>query len=191
MGQASQSSTCLHKDHSRSSDDARQFLGKRYVSGGLICRCLRMRRGFETIAQALEVPYPSKLLSRKNRVLVASLCFPTGKIRDSLTITEGTTMAKSRLVPVHPGSYLKELLDELGLSQYRLAHDIGVPTMRISHVVRGTRPLTAELALRLERYFGQSARYWLQLQSRYDLDMAEDEIGRRVAREVRRCKAVA
>ena len=49
-------------------------------------------------------------------------------------------MAKSRLVPVHPGSYLKELLDELGLSQYRLAHDIGVPTMRISHVVRGTDP---------------------------------------------------
>ncbi len=100
-------------------------------------------------------------------------------------------MGKARLTPVHPGSYLKELLDELGLSQYRLAHDIGIPTMRISHVVRGTRPLTAELALRLERYFGQSARYWLQLQSRYDLDIAEDEIGRRVVREVRRCKAVA
>ena len=63
--------------------------------------------------------------------------------------------------------------------------------MRISHVVRGTRPLTAELALRLERYFSQSARYWLQLQSRYGLDMAQDEIGRRVSREVRRCKAVA
>ena len=100
-------------------------------------------------------------------------------------------MAKTRLAPVHPGFYLKELLDELRLSQYRLAHDIGVPTMRVSHVVRGKRPLTAELALRLGRYFGQSSRYWLQLQSRYDLDVAEDAIGRRVVREVRPCKAVA
>ena len=70
-------------------------------------------------------------------------------------------MRKVRLAPIHPGVYLKELLDELGLSQYRLAHDIGVPAMRISHVVRGTRPLTAELALRLGRYFGQSSRYWI------------------------------
>lgn len=90
-----------------------------------------------------------------------------------------------------PVSILKELLDELGLSQYRLAHDIGVPAMRISHVVRGTRPLTAERALRLGRYLGQSSRYWINLQSCYDLDMAEDAIGRQVAREVRRCKAVA
>ncbi|WHZ13890.1 MAG: hypothetical protein OJF52_000724 [Nitrospira sp.] len=100
-------------------------------------------------------------------------------------------MRKAQLAPIHPGLYLKELLDELGLSQYRLAHDIGVPVMRISHVVRGTRPLTAELALRLGRYFGQSPRYWINLQSRYDLDMAEDAIGRQVAREVRKCKAVA
>lgn len=100
-------------------------------------------------------------------------------------------MRKARLAPIHPGLYLKELLDELGLSQYRLAHDIGVPAMRISHVVRGTRPLTAELALRLGRYFGQSSRYWINLQSRYDLDVAEDAVGRQVAREVRRCKTVA
>jgi addiction module HigA family antidote len=54
---------------------------------------------------------------------------------------------------------LRELLEELGVSQYRLAQDIGVPTLRISHVVRGRRPVTAELALRLGRYLGQSPRY--------------------------------
>ena len=79
----------------------------------------------------------------------------------------------------------------MGLSQYRLAHDIGVPAMRISHVVHGKRPVTAELALRLGRYFGQSPRYWLNLQSRYDMDVAEDELGERVAREVRPVRAVA
>jgi addiction module HigA family antidote len=100
-------------------------------------------------------------------------------------------MAKTRIAPVHPGGYLKELLDEMGLSQYRLAHDIGVPAMRISHIVHGKRPVTAELALRLGRYFGQSPRYWLNLQSRYDMDVAEDELGERVAREVRPLKAVA
>jgi antitoxin HigA-1 len=100
-------------------------------------------------------------------------------------------MAKSRMVPVHPGVYLKEILDELGLSQYRLAQELGVPAMRVSHVVRGQRPMTAELALRLGRYLDQSPRYWLHLQSRYDIDVAEDQVGSRVIREVRRSKAVA
>ncbi len=100
-------------------------------------------------------------------------------------------MIKSRIAPVHPGVYLKEVLDELGVSQYRLAQDIGVPAMRISHVVRGQRPMTAELALRLGRYFDQSPRYWLHLQSRYDIDMAEERVGRRVVREVRRSKIIA
>jgi addiction module HigA family antidote len=74
-------------------------------------------------------------------------------------------MTKVQIPPVHPGVYLKELLEEMGLSQYRLAQDIGVPAMRISHIVHGKRPVTAELALRLGRYFGQSPRYWLNLQS--------------------------
>ncbi|HEY7557014.1 MAG TPA: HigA family addiction module antitoxin [Candidatus Binatia bacterium] len=100
-------------------------------------------------------------------------------------------MAKGRIKPVHPGKYLKEILDDLGLSQYRLAREIGVPAMRISHVVNGARPVTAELALRLGRYFGQNPRYWLNLQNRYDMDMAEDAFGKRVAREVRPFKAVA
>lgn len=100
-------------------------------------------------------------------------------------------MAKSRITPVHPGVYLKEILDELGLSQYRLAQELGVSAMQISHVVRGQRPLNAELALRLGRYLDQSPRYWLHLQSRYDIDNAEDRVGSRVLREVRRSKAVA
>ena len=100
-------------------------------------------------------------------------------------------MAKSRMVPVHPGVYLKEILDELGLSQYRLAQELGVPAMRVSHVVRGQRPMTAELALWLGRYLDQSPRYWLHLQSRYDIDVAEDQVGSREIREVRRSKAVA
>ena len=94
-------------------------------------------------------------------------------------------MTKHRIAPVHPGVYLKELLNELKISQYRLARDLGVPAMRINHVVHGKRPVTAELALRLGRYFDQSPRYWLNLQSRYDMDIAEDFLSEQVAREVR------
>ena len=99
-------------------------------------------------------------------------------------------MAKKRISPVHPGIYLKELLIELRLSQYRLARDLGVPAMRINHVINGKRPVTAELALRLGRYFGQDPRYWLNLQSRYDMDIAEDVLSEQVAREVQPFMAV-
>ncbi len=100
-------------------------------------------------------------------------------------------MAKARLDPIHPGVSLKELLDEVGLTQYRLARDIGVPQCRLTILFHGKRPVTAELALRLGRYFGQSPRYWLNLQSRYAMDVAEDEIGDQIAREVRPFKAIA
>jgi len=93
-------------------------------------------------------------------------------------------MAAKRISPAHPGIYLKELLDELHLSQYRLAKDIGVPAMRINYVVNGKRPVTAELALRLGRYFGQNPRYWMNLQGRYDMDMAEDTLSDQVARQI-------
>jgi addiction module HigA family antidote len=86
--------------------------------------------------------------------------------RMSQIITEEVDMGKKRILPIHPGVYLKELLDELKLSQYRLGRELGVPAMRINHVVNGKRPVTAELALRLGRYFGQSPRYWINLQSR-------------------------
>jgi addiction module HigA family antidote len=100
-------------------------------------------------------------------------------------------MARPRIAPAHPGVYLKELLEELGLSQYKLAREIGVPAMRVNHLIHAKRPMTAELALRLGRYFGQDPRYWLNLQSRYDMDLAEDALGKQVAREVRPFKTVA
>ena len=83
-------------------------------------------------------------------------------------------MRRKQITPVHPGKYLRELLEELNLSQYRVAKDIGVAPMRISHVINLQRPITAELALRLGRYFRQSPRFWLNLQARYDIDVTED-----------------
>src|ERR1700730_9332135 len=94
-------------------------------------------------------------------------------------------MVKKQIAPVHPGLYLKELLEELNISQYRLAQDTGVTAMRVSHVVRGQRPVTAELALRLGRYFGQSPRFWLNLQSRFDMDVTEQNLGSQGVREGR------
>ena len=100
-------------------------------------------------------------------------------------------MTRERISPVHPGVYLKELLDELTLSQYRLAKDIGVRAMRVSYVVNGKRPVTAEFALRLGRYFGQNPRYWLNLQSRYDMDTAEDTLSGQVEKQVQPLAAVS
>ncbi|MEK6815017.1 MAG: HigA family addiction module antitoxin [Nitrospirota bacterium] len=100
-------------------------------------------------------------------------------------------MPRKPLAPVHPGAYLKELIDEFGLSQTRFARGMGVSAMRISLVVHEKRPVTAELTMRLGRYFLQSPRYWLNLQSRYDMDVAEDALSLKVKREVRPLKAVA
>jgi antitoxin HigA-1 len=94
-------------------------------------------------------------------------------------------MKRRGIMPVHPGIYLKEILDEFGLSQYRLAKDLSISAMRISLIIKGRRPVTAEMALRLGRYFGQTPRYWMNLQTRYDMDIAEDELSGRVDREVR------
>ena len=80
---------------------------------------------------------------------------------------------KNRLPPIHPGEFLKEALQESGTSQAEFARVIGVSSMRISHVVNGTRPVTAELALLFGRAFGQSPQYWLNLQAAYDLKTAE------------------
>ncbi len=90
-----------------------------------------------------------------------------------------------RLAPVHPGEILRvEFLEPMGLSQYALAKAIGVPPQRIGEIVHGRRALTAETAMRLGRYFGMDPRFWLDLQTLYDLDVAEDTLGDRVVREV-------
>jgi antitoxin HigA-1 len=91
-----------------------------------------------------------------------------------------------KLPPVHPGEVLLEdFMKPLGLSQYRVAKDMGVPTLRISQIVRGQRSVTADTALRLARYFGTSAAVWLRLQARYDLEKAEAKIAKRINREVK------
>ncbi|MEW6358281.1 MAG: HigA family addiction module antitoxin [Planctomycetota bacterium] len=91
-----------------------------------------------------------------------------------------------RLPPVHPGEVLLEdFMKPLGLSQYRVAKDIGVPPLRISQIVRGRRSITADTAMRLARYFRTSAAVWMRLQARYDLEVAEAKMSKRINREVR------
>ena len=82
-------------------------------------------------------------------------------------------MIKSGLPPIHPGEFLAETLEELGVSQAQFARAIGVSPMRISHVINGTRPVTAELALLFGRALDQSPQYWLNLQADYDLKATE------------------
>jgi len=89
-------------------------------------------------------------------------------------------MANKGLPAIHPGEFLAETLDELGFSQAAFARAIGVSPMRISHLVKGARPVTAELALRFGRAFDQSPQYWLNLQADHDLKTAEANIGPRL-----------
>ena len=91
-----------------------------------------------------------------------------------------------RMDPVHPGEVLlEEFLKPMGLSQNRLALDIGVPARRINEIVLGKRRVTADTALRLARYFDMSPQFWLGLQMDYDLDITADKMGSRLEREVR------
>ena len=100
-------------------------------------------------------------------------------------------MSEKRLPPVHPGEVLlEEFLKPLGLSQNRLGLSVSVHPRRINEIVLHKRRVTAETALRLARYFGTSPQFWLGLQSDYDLDVAADELGERLEREVQvRAKA--
>ena len=87
-------------------------------------------------------------------------------------------MRKDRIAPVHPGEILlEEFLKPMGISQNRIALDIRVPPRRINEIVHGKRRITADTALRLGRYFGMSAQFWLGLQMDYDLDTEEDRLG--------------
>lgn len=93
---------------------------------------------------------------------------------------------KKKLHSVHPGEILlEEFLKPMGISQNRLALNIGVPARRINEIVLGKRGITADTALRLARFFGASAEFWLGLQSQYDLDVTSEELGERLNREVR------
>ena len=91
-----------------------------------------------------------------------------------------------KLSPVHPGEVLlEEFIKPMELSQNRLAISIGVDTRRINEIVLGKRAITADTALRLSRFFDNSPQFWMGLQSQYDLDLAQDQLGKRLDREVR------
>jgi len=91
----------------------------------------------------------------------------------------------TELPPVHPGEVLlEEFLTPLGISQYRLAKDTGVPPRRINEIVLGKRAITADTALRLSRFFGTSEPFWLNLQTHYDLETAKERLGSRLQQDV-------
>ena len=95
-------------------------------------------------------------------------------------------MAKKKLDPIHPGEVLlEEFLKPMGISQNRLALSIGVHPRRINEIALRKRAITADTALRLAKYFGTSAKFWVGLQADYDLDVAQDQLGHRLEREVR------
>jgi addiction module HigA family antidote len=94
-------------------------------------------------------------------------------------------MPVKKLPPVHPGEVLlAEFLEPMEISQYRLAKDISVPPRRINEIVHGKRSITADTALRLSRYFGTSERFWLNLQTGFDLEVERDRLGDRLDEEV-------
>lgn len=91
----------------------------------------------------------------------------------------------AKLAPIHPGEILlEEFLEPMGISQYRLAKDISVPPRRINEIVLGKRSITPDTALRLSRYFGLSERFWMNLQTRYDIEMEKDRLENRLDKEV-------
>ena len=92
---------------------------------------------------------------------------------------------KRDIKPVHPGSLLaEEFMRPSGVTQYRLAKATGISPIQISHIVRGKRAITAETAMRLGRFFGMSAAFWMNAQAHYDLLKAEARLARTIEREV-------
>jgi addiction module HigA family antidote len=95
-----------------------------------------------------------------------------------------------KLAPIHPGEILlEEFLQPMGISQYRLAKDVSVPARRINEIVHGKRAITADTALRLSRYFGMTEQFWMNLQTRYDLELEKDRLGSRLEAEVQPVRA--
>ncbi len=92
----------------------------------------------------------------------------------------------NKMRPVHPGEVLREeFLVPLGISAHALALELRVPAPRINEIVRERRSVTPETALRLARYFGTTAQFWLNLQTSYDLKITERQVGSKIAKEVR------
>lgn len=100
-------------------------------------------------------------------------------------------MTQEKLKPIHPGEVLlEEFLKPMDLNQHRLASDIGMPARHINEILTGKGSITADIALRLARYFGTSPQFWLGLQMDYDLDITEDALAERLNQEVKSYAAV-
>jgi len=100
-------------------------------------------------------------------------------------------MGKKSMEPIHPGEILlEEFLKPLGISQYRIAKDISVSPRRINEIVHGRRAITTDTALRLSLFFGQSERFWMNLQTRYNLEREKDRLGSKLQKEVRTRQSV-
>ena len=95
-------------------------------------------------------------------------------------------MSSKKIEPIHPGEILlEEFLKPMSITQYRLAKDISVPPRRINEIVHGTRAISTDTALRLSRYFGLSERFWLNLQTHYDIEIQKDKLDGRLNDEVK------
>lgn len=99
-------------------------------------------------------------------------------------------MKSEKIAPVHPGFYLRELLEELATTSPRLAEEILVPLEVIQAVLEAKQPVSADMALRLGLFFGQTPRYWLNLQNRYEMDLVEDTVGVRFRKTIKPLKTV-
>ncbi len=99
---------------------------------------------------------------------------------------------EEKMSPVHPGEILLEdFLKPMGITPYRLAQELNVPKTRISAILKARRSITADTALRLARFFGTTAKLWLNLQVSYDLDIEQDRLGRKIEEEVKPMRDVA
>lgn len=96
-----------------------------------------------------------------------------------------------RLSPIHPGEHVKEFMDDFGLTMNQLAKALHVPPNRITAIVKGTRGITAETAMRLARYFGTSVQMWMNLQARYEMEIARDAFDAAIRKEVKPREPVA
>ena len=101
-------------------------------------------------------------------------------------------MKNKKMAPIHPGEILlEEFLIPFEISQYRIAKDVNVPARRINEIVHGKRSITADTALRLGKYFGNSAQFWMNLQSHYDLELQNDAIGNELKTSIKSIKKAA
>jgi addiction module HigA family antidote len=106
-------------------------------------------------------------------------------LKSLIIIKRGDNMTKRDFPPIHPGEILiTEFLEPMGITQYRLAKDIGVTARRINKIVHGRRSITADTALRLGRFFGMEAQFWLNLQTHYDMEVAQEALADRLDTEV-------